>query len=151
MKIAVANRKQNDEDANVAMEEARGAMILGRPCRTEMVKANRKCRISSLLRSLSQFQTDTAGIFSLLPLGTFIVYSRLGDDITVDEARDILELYGELSKCELLSAQIQAVLGLPSAVLVEFAKFDPKRDLNSVGLTQPPHIGSRRFHSDIFP
>lgn len=29
------------------MELAKGAMILGRPCRTEMVKANRKSRHTS--------------------------------------------------------------------------------------------------------
>ncbi|KAK4125073.1 hypothetical protein N657DRAFT_679861 [Parathielavia appendiculata] len=93
----------NDEDAKVAMEEGRGAVILGRPCRTEMVKANR----------------------------TFVIYSRRGEDITTAIAREILEPYGELSKCEMLSAQMQEAMDLPPAVLVEFAKFDPKRDLNS--------------------
>ncbi|KAK4040718.1 hypothetical protein C8A01DRAFT_15439 [Parachaetomium inaequale] len=93
----------NDEDAKVAMEEGRGVMILGRPCRTEMVKANR----------------------------TFIIYSRRGEEITTDIAREILEPYGELNKCEVLSAQMQEAMNLPTAVLVEFAKFDPKRDLNS--------------------
>jgi len=34
---------QNDADANVAVDEGKGIMILGRPCRTEMVKANRTC------------------------------------------------------------------------------------------------------------
>ncbi|KAK3904998.1 hypothetical protein C8A05DRAFT_13160 [Staphylotrichum tortipilum] len=93
----------NDADANVAVEEGKGIMILGRPCRTEMVKANR----------------------------TFVIYSRHGDEITVDIAREILEPYGELSKCEMMNFQMQQAMGLPTAVLVEFAKFDPKRDLNS--------------------
>ncbi|KAL2161181.1 hypothetical protein VTH06DRAFT_8400 [Thermothelomyces fergusii] len=92
----------NEEDARVAVEEGRGILILGRPCRTEMVKANR----------------------------TFVIYSRRGEDITPDIAREILEPYGELSKCEMLSVQMQEAMSLPSAVLVEFAKFDPKRDLN---------------------
>lgn len=49
----------------------------------------------------------------------------------------MLEPYGELSKCEMLSSQIQEALKLPTAVMVEFATFDPKRDLNSVSLTPP--------------
>ncbi|KAK3311435.1 uncharacterized protein B0T15DRAFT_548965 [Chaetomium strumarium] len=93
----------NDEDAKTAVEQGRGIVILGRPCRTEKVKANR----------------------------TFVMYSRRGDDITTDIAREILEPYGELSKCEPLSLQMQQAMNIPSAVLVEFAKFDPKRDLNS--------------------
>lgn len=44
----------------------------------------------------------------------------------------MLEPYGEFSKCERLSDEMQETLNLPPAVLVEFAKFDPKRDLNSV-------------------
>jgi hypothetical protein len=35
---------QNDDDAKLAMKEGKGAMILGRPCRTEPAKANRKFR-----------------------------------------------------------------------------------------------------------
>lgn len=69
--------------------------------------------------------------------GTFVVYSRRGEETTVGMVREMLEPYGELSKCELLSAQMQTAMDLPPAVLVEFAKFDPKRDLNSVSITKP--------------
>ncbi|KAH6855250.1 hypothetical protein B0I37DRAFT_423457 [Chaetomium sp. MPI-CAGE-AT-0009] len=93
----------NDDDAKVAIEEGRGIMILGRPCRTEMVKANR----------------------------TFVIYSRNGDEVTTDIAREILEPYGEISKCEPLTAQMSVAMNIPPAILVEFAKFDPKRDLNT--------------------
>ncbi|KAL1840158.1 hypothetical protein VTJ49DRAFT_732 [Mycothermus thermophilus] len=62
----------NNEDARTAMEQGRGIMILGRPCRTEMVRANR----------------------------TYIIYSRGDRDITIDEARRIFESYGSLSRCE---------------------------------------------------
>ncbi|KAK4154876.1 hypothetical protein C8A00DRAFT_42421 [Chaetomidium leptoderma] len=93
----------NNQDAKTAMEEGRGIMILGRPCRTEMVKANR----------------------------TFVIYSRRGEEMTTDIAREILEPYGELSMCEMMSAQMQEAMNLPTAVLVEFARFDPKRDLNT--------------------
>ncbi|KAG7291565.1 hypothetical protein NEMBOFW57_001584 [Staphylotrichum longicolle] len=94
---------RNEEQAKVAVEKGRGVLIFGRPCRTEMVKANR----------------------------TFVVYSRRGEETTVDMVREMLETYGELSKCESLSAQMQTAMDLPTAVLIEFAKFDPKRDLNS--------------------
>lgn len=77
------------------------------------------------------------------PLGTFIIYSRRGDEITADAARDMLEPFGQLSKCEMLNTQVQAVLNLPSAVLVEFARFDPKRDLNSVSFSQPRTTSDR--------
>jgi hypothetical protein len=66
--------------------------------------------------------------------GTFVIYSRRGEELTTDIAREILAPYGELSKCEMLSAQMQEAMNLPTAVLVEFARFDPKRDLNSVSL-----------------
>lgn len=77
--------------------------------------------------------------FLVLPaLGTFVIYSRRGEEVTPDIAREILEPYGELSKCEMLSVQMQEAMSLPSAVLVEFAKFDPKRDLNMVSIARPP-------------
>ncbi|KAM7200595.1 hypothetical protein V8F33_003800 [Rhypophila sp. PSN 637] len=52
-----------DEDAVRAMEDGKGTMILGLPCRTEMVKANR----------------------------SFIIYKRNRMIITVDEARGVME------------------------------------------------------------
>ncbi|KAK3331076.1 hypothetical protein B0H66DRAFT_87851 [Apodospora peruviana] len=92
------------EDAVAAMENGRGAIILGRPCRTEMVKANR----------------------------SFIFWKRSGTYTTVDEARHVLEPYGDLSKCEPLHQSVQESMNLPPTILVEFAKFDPARDLTPV-------------------
>ena len=41
---------------------------------------------------------------------------------------------------------------LPMTVLVEFAKFDPKRDLNSVSLSQfRTHAQTRPLHANHFP
>lgn len=120
------------------MEEGRGIMILGRPCRTEMVKANREYHFSRHPRA------NADADFVPLALGTFVVYSRCGEEVTPDIAREILEPYGELSKCELLSVQMQEAMSLPTAVLVEFAKFDPKRDLNMVSTS---HMAARRVMS----
>lgn len=123
-----ANSEQNEDEAKVAVEKGRGVLIFGRPCRTEMVKANREC---PLPYRPSHSRSDIA-----FP-GTFVVYSRRGEETTVDMVREMLEPYGELSKCQLLSAQMQTAMDLPTAVLIEFAKFDPKRDLNSVSITKP--------------
>ncbi|KAM7205643.1 hypothetical protein V8F33_000969 [Rhypophila sp. PSN 637] len=89
-----------DEDAVRAMEDGKGTMILGRPCRTEMVKANR----------------------------SFIIYKRNRMTITVDEARGVMENYGALSACDRLDEQARKTMKLPPSVLVEYAKFDPARD-----------------------
>ncbi|KXX82619.1 Multicopy suppressor of sporulation protein msa1 [Madurella mycetomatis] len=110
----------NDEDANTAMDKGRGTNIHGRPCRTEMVRANR----------------------------SFIIYiarpNHPGEEIDVREAREILEPYGELTKCEMLSARECEELKIPKAVLVEFATFDPKRDINSAAR------GKDKYNIDAF-
>ncbi|KAK0733721.1 hypothetical protein B0T26DRAFT_633267 [Lasiosphaeria miniovina] len=92
-----------NEDAKTAMEQGKGAMIFGRPCRTEMVKAN--C--------------------------SFIVWKRRGGDTTVDEVREVLEPFGELTKCEPLDDEVRHAIRIRSAVHVEFSNFDPSRDLGS--------------------
>lgn len=97
-------------------------------------------------------RSNRALIYACSDLGTFVIYSRNGDDITTDVARGILEPYGDLSKCEVLPVQVQEAMRLPMAVLVEFAKFDPKRDLNSVSFSQSgSHPQTRLFHADFFP
>ncbi|KAL8366895.1 hypothetical protein RB595_003214 [Gaeumannomyces hyphopodioides] len=92
----------NNEDAKTAMEAAKGAVILGRPCRTEMVKANR----------------------------AFFIYRRRGGPITVEEAKLILEQYGALVSAE-YSTSLQKELDVDAVVVVEFSTFDLTRDLQS--------------------
>lgn len=94
----------SDEEAQDALEKGKGAMIHGRPCRTEMVKANR----------------------------TFVIQRKTGGPITIDEAEKVLLPYGSLSKCELLHPQLREPLGFPPTVLVEFSMFDATRDLHTV-------------------
>ncbi|RYP23688.1 hypothetical protein DL765_000984 [Monosporascus sp. GIB2] len=89
------------EDAQQARTRGKGIMIEGRPCRTEMVKANR----------------------------SFVIYNAQGFDIGVEEARYQLSSYGPMSKCELLHPHILEALKLSSGVLVEFTTFDPGRDV----------------------
>ena len=64
--------------------------------------------------------------------GTFVAYKVTNDGITAEEVRALLAQYGPMSKCELLHPQLQEALGIPRAVVVEFAMFDPSRDLQSV-------------------
>ncbi|KAF3058950.1 Meiotic activator RIM4 [Daldinia childiae] len=92
-----------DEDAHNAVTQGRGILIEGRPCRTEMVKANR----------------------------SFVIYNALGDDVTLDEARIHLGGFGPFSKCEALHPQIQEAMRIKGGVLVEFTNFDPSRDVIS--------------------
>ncbi|KAI0008643.1 hypothetical protein F4779DRAFT_641473 [Xylariaceae sp. FL0662B] len=91
----------NNDDAKSAMTQGKGTMIEGRPCRTEMVKANR----------------------------TFVIYSSQGRDVSVDEARQQLAAFGPMSKCEALHSQIQEAMKIQGGVLVEFTTFDPARDV----------------------
>lgn len=102
----------SDEEARNALENGKGAIICGRPCRTEMVKANR----------------------------TFIVQKKSGTPITVEEAQSTLLPYGSLSKCELLHPQLREPLGFPPTVLVEFSMFDATRDLHTAFRHDPVYI-----------
>lgn len=104
----------SDEEARNALENGKGAIICGRPCRTEMVKANR----------------------------TFIVQKKSGNPITVEEAQNTLLPYGSLNKCELLHPQLREPLGFPPTVLVEFSMFDATRDLHTAFRHDPVYIVS---------
>lgn len=94
----------SDAEAQEALDRGKGALIFGRPCRTEMVKANR----------------------------TFVVQKKTGSPITIDEAERVLLAFGQLSKCELLHPQLRDPLGYPPTILVEFSMFDATRDLHTV-------------------
>lgn len=103
------------------MENGKGAMILGRPCRTEMVKANSKwCFCSSHLSATNPLK------------GTFLLYKSDGSDVTIIEAQDLMGQYGPMAKCEFLHHQLQEALRVPRAIVVEYAMFDPSRDLQAV-------------------
>lgn len=96
----------SDEEALDALDKGKGAMIFGRPCRTEMVKANR----------------------------TFIMQKKNGAQITIDEAEKALLPFGSMSKIEVMHPQLREPLRLPPTVLVEFSMFDATRDLHQVSL-----------------
>lgn len=100
----------SDEEALDALDRGKGAMIFGRPCRTEMVKANR----------------------------TFIIQKKSGAPISIDEAEKALLPFGSMSKIEIMHPQLREPLRLPPTVLVEFSMFDATRDLHQVSLALCP-------------
>jgi hypothetical protein len=110
----ISSRLQTNEEAQEALTKGRGITIFGRPCRTEMVRANR----------------------------TFILYGREDEDITLEEAREICSRYGTLARCEELPAQIRETMGLPYTVLVEFRIFDARRDFNAVRFFFPRSLAN---------
>ncbi|KAK3396100.1 hypothetical protein B0T20DRAFT_394650 [Sordaria brevicollis] len=101
----------DDAHAQEAVTNGKGIMILGRPCRTEMVKANR----------------------------TYAIYRRDQEHMTVHQAFRMLEPYGELSKCYLLSAETQEELNLPTTVIAAFKVFDPTRDMGALAKANPDY------------
>lgn len=103
----------SDEEALAALDKGKGAMVFGRPCRTEMVKANR----------------------------TFIIQKKNGAPITTAEAEKALLPFGSMNKCEIMHPQLREPLHLPPTVLVEFSMFDATRDLHQVSLPSlTPHL-----------
>ncbi|KAI1445237.1 hypothetical protein F5Y02DRAFT_427182 [Annulohypoxylon stygium] len=100
-----------DEDARKAVVQGRGTLVEGRPCRTEMVKANR----------------------------SFIIYRANGDDVNVEDARMQMSGFGNIDKCEALPAEIQEAVRIKGGVLVEYASFDPARDVISAYRHHPTY------------
>lgn len=65
------------------------------------------------------------------------MFSREGHQVNVAEARTHLLQFGDISKLEPLHPEAVNTMKLPGAVFVEYAQFDPVRDIISV----------RHFHS----
>ncbi|RWA04462.1 hypothetical protein EKO27_g10642 [Xylaria grammica] len=86
-----------------AQKEGKGLLVEGRPCRTEMVKANR----------------------------SYVMFSREGHQVNVAEARSHLLQFGDIKKLEALHEEAVRAMKLPGAVFVEYMHFDPGRDIIS--------------------
>lgn len=93
-----------DAEAQLALVKGKGALIHGRACRTEPVKANR----------------------------TFVIQKKNGTPITIQEAEEALLPFGSLSKIEELHPDLRTPLEYPPTILVEFSMFDATRDLHTV-------------------
>ncbi|KAI1160209.1 hypothetical protein F5B18DRAFT_676276 [Nemania serpens] len=93
----------DSKHAQKAQKDGKGLLIEGRPCRTEMVKANR----------------------------CYVMFSRDGHQVNMAEARSHLLQFGEVSRLELLHEEAAKTMKLPGSVFVEYSHFDPGRDIIS--------------------
>ncbi|KAI0440272.1 hypothetical protein F4803DRAFT_577927 [Xylaria telfairii] len=93
----------DSKHAQKAQREGKGLLIEGRPCRTEMVKANR----------------------------CYVMFNREGHQVNVAEARNHLVQFGEITRLEPLHEEALRAMKLPGAVFVEYTHFDPGRDIIS--------------------
>lgn len=59
---------------------------------------------------------------------TFLVSKRRGNEVTEQEAFDLLNMLGRLAKVETLDGATQARLQVPKSVVVWFAMYDARRD-----------------------
>ncbi|KAK1580348.1 RNA recognition domain-containing protein [Colletotrichum navitas] len=89
------------EDAENARINGKGSLILGRPCRTETVRANR----------------------------TYIIYRRDGTEITMEEANELMRPFGTIETFRVLDHQIRDQLQLPVTIRVQFEVFDPSQQV----------------------
>ncbi|KAK2007005.1 RNA recognition domain-containing protein [Colletotrichum eremochloae] len=89
------------EDAEDARINGKGSLILGRPCRTETVRANR----------------------------TYIIFRRDGTEITMEEANELMRPFGTIETFRVLDPQIREQLQLPVTIKVQFEVFDPSQQV----------------------
>ncbi|KAK1995335.1 RNA recognition domain-containing protein [Colletotrichum falcatum] len=89
------------EDAEDARINGKGSLILGRPCRTETVRANR----------------------------TYIIFRRDGTEITMEEANELMRPFGTIETFRVLDPQIREQLQLPVTIRVQFEVFDPSQQV----------------------
>ncbi|KAK2035387.1 RNA recognition domain-containing protein [Colletotrichum zoysiae] len=90
-----------EEDAEDARINGKGSLILGRPCRTETVRANR----------------------------TYIIFRRDGSEITMEEANELMRPFGTIETFRILDPQIREQLQLPVTIRVQFEVFDPSQQV----------------------
>ncbi|KAF9763714.1 hypothetical protein IL306_003012 [Fusarium sp. DS 682] len=96
--------------ADVAVHKARGDIIHGRPIRVEKCGGNL----------------------------AYIVFRKNNRPVQIHEARSIFSRYGPIEKIEVLDHYAQTQLDVPPSLLVQFSRFDPKRDvIRDVGAATP--------------
>lgn len=68
-----------------------------------------------------------------LLLVAYIIFRRNNRQVQREEAQNIFSRFGKIAKIEPLSQQIQSKLSVPPSLLVQYEKFDPRRDVVKVG------------------
>ncbi|KAF5614783.1 meiotic activator RIM4 [Fusarium sp. NRRL 52700] len=96
--------------ADVAVHEARGDMIHGRPIRVEKCGGNL----------------------------SYIIWRKDTRPVHANEAYSIFSRYGPLKKVEILDYDAQTKLAVPPSLRILYSRFDPKRDvIRDVGPNTP--------------
>ncbi|KAF4333002.1 meiotic activator RIM4 [Fusarium beomiforme] len=96
--------------ADVAVHKARGNIIHGRPIRVEKCGGNL----------------------------AYIIFRKNTRPVHFDEARSIFSPYGPIEKIEVLDHHAQTQLDVPSSLLVQYSRFDAKREvIRDVGPATP--------------
>lgn len=94
---------QTEGEAQHAVTEGRNIPIMGRHCRTEIARVNRKsCQLAS-----------PWSITNSLSVGTLYLSRISGGDISHEEARQILNGYGAIEELHHASSAERALYGLP--------------------------------------
>ncbi|UKZ60629.1 uncharacterized protein TrAtP1_001900 [Trichoderma atroviride] len=91
----------SDTDAEKAEKYGSGAMILGRPCRVEKATAH----------------------------SCFVVYKLSGEEISRQEAYDLLSTLGTIAKVYALGSRSQKAEKLPPAMVVHYKRYDSLRSV----------------------
>ncbi|KAG8671779.1 hypothetical protein FPOAC2_05138 [Fusarium poae] len=60
---------------------------------------------------------------------SYIIFRRNKRAVQYDEAHNIFSPYGKIAKIETLDYKIQIKLNVPPSMMVQYEKFDPKRDV----------------------
>ncbi|EHK42949.1 hypothetical protein TRIATDRAFT_203475 [Trichoderma atroviride IMI 206040] len=94
----------SDTDAEKAEKYGSGAMILGRPCRVEKATAH----------------------------SCFVVYKLSGEEISRQEAYDLLSTLGTIAKVYALGSRSQKAEKLPPAMVVHYKRYDSLRSVVKV-------------------
>jgi hypothetical protein len=107
-------KPQTEQDADRAIREGRGRLINGRACRCEKAKAHRQFSGFPYFR----------GRFPLTYPGLFIIERKYGPVITEDEARSVLDRFGEMEFVRTIDEVERDRFRLSDGVLVQFKLYD---------------------------
>ncbi|CEJ91378.1 hypothetical protein VHEMI07096 [[Torrubiella] hemipterigena] len=91
----------NEYDAQEAERLGKGVVILGRPCRTEMVRAHT----------------------------SFIIYQVSGRRTSAEEAVALLGVLGEVARADVLPNTVASQYGIANGILVTYKMYDPTREV----------------------
>lgn len=103
-----------------------------RPSHTPTVPSSSVDRVGSRRPKLTVSIIHLLSYLFLTILAIFIVYKLSGMPIEAREASQFLEPFGEISRVEPLSMDVQLEMELPISMVVHFKMYDSRRDVRKV-------------------